>query len=254
MGYAIAKGITKNGIINKKNIIIIEKNKERVDLLKKEKYKVFNAFGENKNLQAAIIAVKPGDITQTLNELKNIISKKLLIISIAAGVTIKKLSNLLNNTQPIARVMPNTPAQIGEGMSVITFNKYVSKSQRDLTDKIFNSLGKVLELNEDSFDLVTAISGSGPAYFCYLIECLINTAKKLGMKNKTVEELVLQTGFGTLKLLESGNINAETLRRNVTSPGGTTEAALKVLYKNQFDDIVFNAIKAAKDRCKELSK
>lgn len=258
MGYAIGCGIVKNKVLNKNSIVFLEKSKQRISFLKKEGFIVYNNWQrlrnkEKKSFGAITLAVKPNQIKDAINELKLLTSKNLLFISIAAGIKIQQISILLNKNQPIARVMPNTPCKIGQGMSVITYNKSVKREQKLIVKKIFNSLGKVTELNnEDKMDLVTALSGSGPAYFCLLIEQLTNSGIKLGLSEKVSHELSMQTALGTLLLLSEKKLSPTLLREMVTSKKGTTEAALKTLKKLNFDKIIFKAIKAAMDRAKEL--
>ena len=148
--------------------------------------------------------------------------------------------------------MPNTPCQIGEGISALTFNKSVTKERKNIVKQIFISIGKTVEVNESSLDVVTAVSGSGPAYFCYFVESMINSSKRLGLNQKLANELVLQTAKGTLLLLDKINLAPEKLRKSVTSKKGTTEAALKIFQKNNLDKIILSGIKAAKERSVEL--
>lgn len=259
MGFAIASGISKKNIYTRKNVIIAETNKLKVSLLKKYGYTVLNNASDaikkwENTLDAIIIAVKPQDIKDTLTSIKKLINKRTIIISIAAGIKLKELSVLLTNTQPLSRIMPNTPCQISEGMSVLTFNKFASKKQKHIVKMIFNSLGDIIELNENTFDLVGAINGSGPAYFCYLIEALIKSGIKEGLNEKTATKLVIQTALGTMLLLKTKNIAPSLLRKTVTSPKGITEAALKIYNKMRFNDIVHKGILAAKKRSVELGK
>ena len=259
MGYAISYGITNKGVYKKGSVFIIESDLKRIKSLKKNKYKVFKnisiALKNNKKFDAIILAVKPNNISTVANELKNTVPKNTLIISIAAGITLKKLSSFFSdNKLPIARVMPNTPCQVGEGMSVITLNKNVSQNQKSIVKNIFQSLGKTIELQEEKLNLVTAVSGSGPAYFCYLIECMVKSAAKLGINEKQALPLVLQTAYGTTLLLLKHSLLPESLRKKVTSAKGTTEAALKVFQTKRFDEIVYSAVRAAKDRAGQLSK
>lgn len=260
MGYAIAKGILAKGLISKAHIIFIEKKRDRFSLLRSSNLLVFkdlkNAFKiYKKEIDTIILAVKPVDIKDVVIKLKQFISNNTPIISIAAGIKIKTLSLLLSKNQPIIRVMPNTPAQIGKGISALMFNSNVTKKQRNTIKKIFNSIGKIVELkSEDKFDIVTALSGSGPAYFCYLIELLINSGVQLGLNKKISQELVLETALGTISLLKNSNLTPENLRAAVTSPNGTTEAALKVFQKNNLNSTIYKAVKAAKNRAFELSQ
>ena len=258
MGLAIALGITKKGV-KKNNILLIEKNIKRRNYLKKLKFTVSdNACTQlkkySKRLTAIIIAVKPQDIKETLLPLNKFIPKNTIVISIAAGVTLKSISNLLPTKQPIARVMPNTPCQVGYGMSAMAFNKYTTKKHKEITNKTFSSIGSTTELSEKFFDAAGAVNGSGPAYFCYLIESLIQGGIKLGLSKATASKLALQTSIGTNLLLQKRNMHPEELRKAVTSPKGITEAALKIYKKRGFTDIVYNGVLAAKKRSIELGK
>ena len=259
MGSAIASGISKKNIYKRRDIIIVERDKSKLTILKKQGYVVLNnglaAIKKLGNtLDAVIIAVKPQDIKETLAPRKSLINKKTIVVSIAAGTKLKELSAILGNTQPLCRVMPNTPCQIGEGMSVLTFNRLVNKNQKNIVKTVFSALGETVELNESIFDLVGAINGSGPAYFCYLIESLIKSSIKEGLNEKVATQLVMQTATGTMLLLKTKNISPFALRKTVTSKKGITEAALKVYKKMRFDDIVHKGILAAKKRSVELGK
>lgn len=259
MGLAIASGIIKKGMIRKSDIIFVEISTKRISFLRSQKFQVFTNLTNtikkyNKTIEAILLAVKPGDINLVTSELKAIIPSNTIIISIAAGIKLKNITSLLNTKQALARVMPNTPCQIREGISAVTFNKYATKRQKRITLNIFQSVGKVVELKEDKFNLVTSISGSGPAYFCYLIEQMIKSATKLGLKDKIARLLTMQTAYGTVSLLTKDSLRPEDLRKRVTSPKGTTEAAIKVLEEKKFKDIIYLAIRAAKERSKELGK
>lgn len=258
MGTAIANGMVAEGSYKRSSILLIEKNKKRIAYLKRKKFNVFGSLKEiskyKKDIDAVILAVKPYDIVDTLQELKEHLSKKSIVISIAAGVKLKKLSSVLGKSQPLARIMPNTPCQVGEGICAVTYNKNVSKKQKSLVETIFLSTGEVIELSENKFDLVTAISGSGPAYFCYLVENLIESGKKFGLSEKVATKLAVQTAKGTSVLIKETGGNAALLRKQVTSPKGTTEAAIKVFDKNKTNKVIVNAVKAAMDRSIELGK
>ena len=259
MGLAIAHGILKKKLYSKADIIFIENKKERINSLRKQGFIILDDLKIAikkylKNLDVILVAVKPQDIDTVLLELKNIVDKNTVIVSIAAGIKIRRITSKLNKNQPITRVMPNTPSQVGEGMSAITYNKTVSRKQKDLISRIFSSVGKTLEINESKFDLVGAVNGSGPAYFCYLIESLITTAIELGLNEQAAERLVLQTAYGTSYLLSKGTITPEALRKSATSRKGITEAALKVFEKKKFKKIIFEAVKTAKNRSIELGK
>ena len=259
MGYAIADGIARKGLFSKNRIVFFENNLNRIDFLRKKKYFVdnnaINTITKNKkDIEAIILAVKPYDLEEATKLLKNSIPRTTLIISVLAGVKIKDIELHLNNRLPIVRVMPNTPCQIGKGISVLAYNKNVNEKRKDLARKIFSSLGKIIEANENHLDAVTALSGSGPAYFCYFIESLTSGGKRLGLSQKVSYDLALQTAIGTLLLLDKRNLKPEVLRKSVTSPKGTTEAALQIFKKKDLNKLIFLGLKAAKDRSVELGK
>lgn len=258
MGYAIADGLAQKRIFPKNRILFFEKNPQRITFLKSKKYIADNnksIITKNKNaLEAIILAVKPGDLSEAAFILKKTIERNTPVISIIAGKKIKTLEQLFNNKQPIIRAMPNTPCQTGKGISALTYNKQVNQKTIILVREIFNSTGKFVEIPEKAFDLVTALSGSGPAYFCYFIESMTSAGERLGLNKKLSYELVFHTAVGTLSLIEKQDLKPETLRQNVTSPKGTTEAALKVFKKRSLDKIIFAGIKAAKERAGELGK
>ena len=257
MGFAIAYGIANKKVYKKANMIFVETNRKRIDFFKKNSFnscRNLHTVIKNNRFNAIIIAVKPQNIKDVLKELSHLVQNNTPIISIAAGIRIKTISSYLNSKQPIARIMPNTPCLVGEGINAIAYNKNIAKNQKLLIKKIFSSIGQVLELEEKHLDLVTAVSGSGPAYFCYLLESLTNSAIRLGLKSNHAKELVLQTALGTCILLKEKNLAPELLRKMVTSPKGTTEAGIKVFLNNNFKDIILKAITAATKRANELSR
>ena len=222
------------------------------------KYKVIVGIDNNyvvKYSDVIILAIKPQDFDKVLRqEVCCGISKDKLLISIAAGITTKYIESVVGKETPVIRVMPNMPAMIGEAISSISPGSSATKEHMDTARFIFSTIGDVVEVNEDLVDAVTAISGSGPAYFFYVIEALIEAAKKLKLDKETAEKLVLKTALGSSKLLDALKEDPARLRQRVASKGGTTEAALKVFDKKKLKDIIEAAAKAACKRSKELSK
>ena len=207
-------------------------------------------------VDVVILAVKPqimGDVIQPLAEIAQ--SQKPLFISIAAGITEEKLSGWLGDAVPIVRCMPNTPALVQSGAPGLFATQYVSTEQYNLAESIMRSVGITSWFEQESLlDVVTAVSGSGPAYFFLVMEAMQAAAEKLGMDSADAKLLTLQTAFGAAKLaLESGDNPAE-LRKKVTSKGGTTEAALKELIDGGLPELFDTALQAAEQRAKELAK
>lgn len=202
-----------------------------------------------------VLAVKPLLIGTVARDLAGSIQKRTaLVISIAAGVPITALERWLGDDTPIVRAMPNTPAQVNAGVAALFANQAVSAPQRETAESIMRSVGLALWLgNESQMDTVTALSGSGPAYFFLIMEALEDAAVKLGLSRDAAHLMTLQTAFGAAKMaLECGEDTA-TLRMQVTSPGGTTEQALKVLLEGELPVLFLDALKAARARAQELA-
>ncbi len=258
MAEALIKGIIKAKLYKPKNIFVSDIKVERLAYLAKE-YGVQTA-GDNKLLagkvDTLVLSVKPQTIADVLQSIKNCLKSGTLIISIAAGKKVAGISAVLGYV-PIVRVMPNTPALIGEGASALFANEK-AKPMLEKAKSIFAAAGKVVVVDkEDLIDAVTAVSGSGPAYYFLLMEEMIKAAVKLGLSEGTAKELVLQTARGAALLAADGDKKGESaaiLRQKVTSPGGTTEAALKVLSEGKFGILLANAIEKACERSRELSK
>lgn len=204
--------------------------------------------------QAIIIAVKPQDFDAILSEVREVVTKDKLVISIAAGITCQYIEKRLGQEIRVVRTMPNLPVKVGEGMTAICRGRKATNSDLGVASQIFDSIGKSVIVEEKWMDAITAVSGSGPAYVFLFVEYLNKAAKSLGLKENVGHELVLQTLKGSLKLLEQSKEDASVLRAKVTSKKGTTQAALEVFSKKKTDKIFVEALKAAKQRAKELSQ
>lgn len=209
-----------------------------------------------KDADAVILAVKPQLMQQVCEPLQDTVQQQqLLVISIAAGITEANLSTWLGGDLPVVRCMPNTPALVQAGMTGLYANELVSENQRSLAESILRSVGATIWFDdEDKLNAVTAVSGSGPAYFFLVMEAMQYAAKNLGLSSEDAKQLVLQTAFGAAKLALESPDDAAELRRKVTSKGGTTEAALKKLSEGGLIELFDTALSAASDRSKELSK
>lgn len=208
-----------------------------------------------KNSGAVVMAVKPQVMEQVCAEIKPYISKNTLIISIAAGQSLDNFARYFGEDQPVVRTMPNTPAAIGKGMSAAVANKNVTAARKTLVGALLHSAGEMEWVEDESLlDAVTAVSGSGPAYVFYLIEAMSKAGEAAGLKPKLAARLARQTVIGAAALAEAQpDITAAKLRENVTSPNGTTAAALDVLMNGEMQGIFTKAIAAAKARGEELS-
>lgn len=239
----IAKSIIASGR-NKKNLNNIKKQFE-IKTTKDNKEVV-------KNSDIVFICVKPQDIDDVLNEIKNVI-KNQLIVSIAAGIRLKHLESILKNKR-IIRVMPNINCLVGEMASGFSAGKYATKEDINEISKILNSAGIAFFVKEDLLDVVGAISGSGPAFFAYFVKAFEEAGIKNGLPKEIAFKLAAQTAFGTGKLLIKKNLSAEELITLVASKKGITIEGLKILKKNKTKNILIKIINAAIKRSKELGK
>lgn len=211
-----------------------------------------NSHEAVKGKDIIILAVKPQNIPEVLADLKSHIKSNQLVLSIAAGVKISTISRGLAHDS-VVRSMPNTPAQIGLGMSGWTATTAVNQEQKEWSRAILGAMGKEIYFDDESYlDMVTAVSGSGPAYFYLFAESLIDAAVNIGLSRPDAEELVLQTMLGSAQLLQKSGKPPAELRRNVTSRGGTTERALNVFEEGGFARLTEAAVRAAYLRAKEL--
>jgi pyrroline-5-carboxylate reductase len=202
-----------------------------------------------------ILAVKPQMMAEAVASIRPAIAgRPVVVISIAAGITVASLERQLGSGTAIVRCMPNTPALLREGASALYANAATAQSQRDTAAAILGAVGTVCWLEDEAqMDAVTAISGSGPAYFFLLMEAMVAAGEKLGLGADTTHRLVVQTALGAARMAAESEVDLAELRRRVTSPGGTTEAALSKLEAAAFSDVVDAAVRAATDRSRQLA-
>ena len=205
---------------------------------------------------AVMLAVKPQIMKDVLESSRPAFQQhRPLLISVAAGITTESIDTWCGGDFAIVRVMPNTPALIQLGMSGLYANDRVSPGQKTFAESILSAVGKTVWMNQESeINAVTAVSGSGPAYVYYLIESMQAGAVELGLNEEDARTLAIQTAIGAATLAQHSDEPAETLRKQVMSPGGTTEAAVRVLESQKVKDIFVQAIAAAENRAVELSK
>ena len=199
-----------------------------------------------------LLAIKPQDLATVMAELNGQLKSSQLVLSIIAGARINTLCLGLNHSS-LVRTMPNTPAQIGEGISVWTATAEVGRQQKEWSSSILGTMGKEIYIDDEKYiDMATAVSGSGPAYFFLFVESLIDAAVNLGLPHDIARELVLYTMLGSGYFLQRSDKEPAELRRMVTSPGGTTAEALLQLEKGGFSDLVMQAVRAAYNKAKRL--
>jgi pyrroline-5-carboxylate reductase len=256
MGEAMLSALLEKKLSQPRNILVSDVSATRRRYLK-QKFAVI-VTGNNKQAvekaDVVVLAIKPQNLVQVMAELKGVIQSSQLVLSIIAGAKIETLCIGLSHRR-IVRVMPNTPAQIGESMSVWAATGGITARQKKWAGSILGAIGKELYVdNENYLDMATAVSGSGPAYFFLFVEAMVEAAVNIGLGRDTAEKLVLQTMLGSGHLLQESGRPPSELRRMVTSPGGTTAAALNVLEKGEFSKLVNKAVKAAYSRAQELGK
>jgi pyrroline-5-carboxylate reductase len=254
MGGAIARGILERGLFGPENVVLCDVVSEKAEELARELHvqALETAVEVAQEAAIVVIAVKPQTMGECLEEIKEAVDQSKLIISIAAGITTVFIESRLGDSVRVVRVMPNTPALVGAGATAICAGSNAGKSDLDEAEKIFAALGKVYRLDEAMIDAVTAVSGSGPAYLFLFAECLQKAAIEAGLPESEVPGLVAQTLFGASKLLMESSDTASTLREKVTSPGGTTEAALAIFADRGFEQSIMAAVEGALIRAKEL--
>ena len=247
MGAAMIGGLAGGGDVDRARVIASDRNQDRLALVRDQ----FGVRTTLCNREAArdadvvVLAVKPQVLPAVLSELQGRIREGALTLSIVAGASIDTIASLLRH-RAIVRTMPNTPAQVGEGMTVWTATPEVSREQRAQAGTIVGALGRQLFVDDERFlDIATAISGTGPAYVFLMMEALIDAAVHLGFSRKDARELVVQTIRGAAIYAQRQPVHPAELRNRVTSPGGTTAEALYQLEKGSFRTIMSKAVLAA---------
>jgi pyrroline-5-carboxylate reductase len=257
MGFAMLKGWLASGAVQPADVLIIEPNNALRDRAAGQGVRTSASSdgiaGETADL--VIIAVKPQVLRDVLPAYKAL-APKAAFLSIAAGIAIRTFTEILGDSTPVIRCMPNTPAAIGKGMMGVYANEFVSSDILAFVNTLLSASGEVAMLdNEGQIDAVTAVSGSGPAYVFHFIECLEAAAVKAGLSEKVARLLAMQTVYGAANLAKESGEEPGRLREQVTSPNGTTAAALAVLMgENRLGNLVDEAVDAARRRSIELGK
>jgi pyrroline-5-carboxylate reductase len=254
MGEAIFSSLLNSGKTSPADVTVSDISAERREYLEKN----YGIAVTSDNREAAgageviVLAVKPQNLAEVMSGMKGCFGAGQLVLSIIAGATIKAISEGLG-CRCIVRVMPNTPAQIGRGMSVWTATPGVTASQKETAGVILKSIGREIFVDDEKYlDMATAVSGSGPAYFFLFVEALTAAAQEIGLSRAVAEELVLETMLGSGLLIEKSGKSPAELRRMVTSPGGTTAEALGEFDRGDFKGLVGKAVRAAFEKSRAL--
>jgi len=250
MGGAIFEALLRKKLVAPKNVWAYDKISEKCgEFVSRLKVRAASSAGELvSNVDVVLLAIKPQDLSTLAQEVRDGLKASHTVISILAGTRIERIREALGKHIKVVRAMPNLGAKVGEAMTAIT------GEELSLAECIFSACGKTVRLGEEHFDLVTALSGSGPAYFFLLMELLSRAGQEHGLSQDVADLLAVQTAVGASLVAQSGGIAPAELRRMVTSKGGTTEAALKVLESSNFAETFSSALRAALERGRELSK
>jgi len=258
MATSLMGGLIDAGGVSADQIIVFEPNAGQTK-------KLTTALGvrvaaDNLDLvtqsDVVVIAVKPQILEAVLTPLAQVFkTNEPLVVSVVAGITVASIERWLNYDHAIVRIMPNTPALVGAGASGLYANQRVTTEQREISQRLADAVGKSAWVeSEQHIDAITALSGSGPAYFMLFIQSLIDSAIAAGIDPETAKTLAVQTASGTAAMIESSDKDLQTLIDNVTSPGGTTEQAIKSFHQSNLPTAVDKAFKAAQQRSVELAE
>ncbi len=253
MGETLISGLL-NGGRRPEHLLLTERRPDRAAELA-ERYGVdivSNAEAAEK-ADTLVLVVKPQDMGTLLDEISPRVRQEHLVVSLAAGITTSLIESRLPSGVAVVRVMPNTPALVDEGMAAISAGSHCDERHLNEAQALLASTGRVLRVPEKQQDAVTAISGSGPAYLFYVVESMIEAGVHLGLPRATATELVVQTMVGSAKLLRETGEHPTVLRERVTSPGGTTAAAVRQLEDHRVRAAFMTALEAARDRSRALS-
>ena len=254
MAEAIVRGVLAAKTMSPDQIIAADVSPQRRELFEKELH--VKAIEDNREVASQsnvlLLSVKPQMCKTVLEGIASVVRSDATIISIMAGIRSRYIDSALGGNRRVVRTMPNTPMLVGEGMAAIAPGQHATTADLNVARQLFEAAASVIEVREDQIDAVTAVSGSGPAYFFFLVEQVIQGGINLGLSPEQSRLLAAKTATGAAKMLVTSTDTAQELRRKVTSPGGTTNAAITTMEAMQFPAIVQKAMQACADRSKEL--
>jgi pyrroline-5-carboxylate reductase len=252
MGEALLAGLAKSGHPTDQ-LCFTERHPERaLEVTERHGVRWLDVAGAAQAADTVVVAVKPQDIEALLAELAAVIRPDTLVVSICAGLPTALFERRLPERTPVIRVMPNTPMLIGEAMSAISPGRYATEEHLAEVTTMLSSVGRVVRVPESQQDNVTALSGSGPAYFFYLVEAMIEAGVLLGMNRQLATDLIVQSAVGAAHMLRQTGEHPTVLREAVTSPAGTTAVAVRKLDEHRTRAAITAALEAARDRSVEL--
>ncbi|MEM1212362.1 MAG: pyrroline-5-carboxylate reductase [Planctomycetota bacterium] len=254
MAEAIVRSAVSAGVVDAGRVLAVDLSEQRRAVFAEMGCTVSDAIdGGVGEAEQAVLSVKPQVFGAVADRLAEVLRVGQVVVSIMAGLSTAKISDTLGGHAKVVRVMPNTPVMVGQGMAGIALGEHAEPGDDAVAMRLFEAGGRAVRVSESLMDAVTAVSGSGPAYVFYLAEAMMAAAEKLGL-GEHADVLVRQTILGAAELLSQSDASATELRRRVTSPGGTTEAAIDALSAAGFVDGVIDAIRRAEARGQELGE
>jgi pyrroline-5-carboxylate reductase len=252
MGEALASGLLRAGRPPADVIVAVRRRERGTELRERYGVDAVTAAEAAKAAGTLVLAVKPQDMSATLDEIAPCVPPGRLVVSVAAGITTSFIESRLGHDLPVVRVMSNTPVLVDEAMSVISAGRFAGEEHLQRTQELLSPVGKVLRVPESHQDAATALSGTGPAYVYFLVEAMVDAGLMLGIPRGAALEMVIQTVYGAATMLRESGEHPVLLREAVTSPGGTTTSAMRELERHGVRAAFLAAIEAARDRGREL--
>ncbi|MGO4888411.1 pyrroline-5-carboxylate reductase [Anaerobacillus sp. MEB173] len=257
MAESIISGLLEHKLLNANQIVVTNRsNHSRLNELNK-KYHIVATTNKQEALQKSdivVLAMKPKDVVEGINLIREYTNENQLIVSVLAGISTEYLSDLLGHNAPVIRTMPNTSAAVGASATAIAPGKFATENHLQQVVSLFEAVGTATVVAEADLDAVTGLSGSGPAYIYYLAEAMEKAAEETGLEKGIAKELIVQTILGAAIRLQSSDEPTSVLYKQVMSPGGTTEAGFEVLKKYNFQEAMTECVKRATTRSKELGE
>lgn len=255
MGEALLAGLLKANLTNPENIIATDIRDDRLKYIA-NKWNVRTTINNPEAVKEAdvvVLCVKPQTISDVLKKIKEEVREQQLIISILAGITTETINNSIGKKSPVVRAMPNIPATVDEGATGLCLGKYAEEIHKDIATQIFKAVGEVEIVYESQMDIVTGLSGSGPAYIYMIIEALTDGGVMMGLSREVAARLATQTVLGSAKLVRETGIHPAVLKDQVTTPGGTAISAIQELETHGLRPMLIRAVETATKKSKELS-
>jgi pyrroline-5-carboxylate reductase len=255
MAEALTRGLLRAELVTPGGVMMTDVRPERLEAMRALGLRTSHDNAEALSFaELLFLTLKPQDIPTVLDEVGPLVSSDHVVVSVAAGVPIARIQAALPGATPVVRVMPNTPCLVGAGMAVLALGPYATAREEELVLRVFNAVGRALTQPESRLDAVTALSGSGPAFFSVILEAFTDAGVRVGLPRDVSAELALQTALGTAqKLLQSGRHPAQ-VKDMVSSPGGTSIAGLHQLERGALRGVIMDCIAAATERSRELGR